>query len=45
MSAIDAHGAKADLEDALDAAGWPFRRSVSLWADALLVLVELAATS
>ncbi len=37
-----ARAARADVERALDAAGWPWSRRISLWLDAL-VLVEEAA--
>jgi hypothetical protein len=38
-----AREARRDVEAALDAAGWPWARALSLWLDALLVLEELAA--
>ena len=39
----EARMARADVERALDARGWLWRRGLSLWVDALLVLEESAA--
>jgi len=35
--------ARADVEAALDAAGWLWSRRLSLWVDALVILEEDAA--
>lgn len=35
-----ARAARAEVEAALAAAGWPWRRRLSLWLDALLILEE-----
>jgi len=37
-----ARAARHQVETALDHAGWPWRRSLSLWVDALLVLDDEA---
>jgi len=37
---IEARAARGDLEAALDVAGWPYSRHLSLWLDALLVIGE-----
>jgi len=39
-TAFAARSARAEIERALDTAGWPWRRRLSLWIDALLVLEE-----
>ena len=39
-SARAARDARATLEDALDAAGWPWSRRLSFWLDVLLALEE-----
>jgi hypothetical protein len=39
-SRTEARAARADLELALDAQGWPWRRSLSLWVDSLLLIEE-----
>lgn len=36
----EAQLARADLEMALDSAGWPWSRRVSLWLDLLIVIEE-----
>ena len=36
--------ARAQVEDALDAEGWPWSRRLSLWMDGLLVLEESLAS-
>jgi len=33
-----ARAARGDIETALDCAGWPWSRSLSLWLDALLTI-------
>lgn len=38
FTATEARAARRAVEDALDAAGWPWSRRLSLWLDALLVL-------
>jgi len=35
-----ARAARRDVEEALEYAGWPWSRRLSLWVDALLVLEE-----
>lgn len=35
-----ARDARREIESALDAAGWPWSRRLSLWLDALSVLEE-----
>jgi hypothetical protein len=39
----EARGARREVERALDSAGWPWRRRLSLWLDALLVIEDDAA--
>jgi len=41
QSADLARAARAELEAALDGAGWPWARRLSLWLDALVILEEL----
>ena len=36
----EVRAARAELEAALDDNGWPWRRRLSLWLDALLVVEE-----
>jgi hypothetical protein len=40
---VEARQARAVVELALDAAGWPWSRRLSLWLDWLLILEESAA--
>jgi hypothetical protein len=40
MKAALARDARRVVESALDSAGWPFSRRISLWLDALLILSE-----
>jgi hypothetical protein len=37
---VQARGARAIVELALDASGWPWSGRLSLWVDALIVLEE-----
>jgi hypothetical protein len=35
-----ARAARADVEAALDVAGWPWSRRLSTWLDALVIIIE-----
>jgi hypothetical protein len=39
---VEARHGRAVVEAALDAAGWPWSRGLSLWLDALVLLEETA---
>jgi hypothetical protein len=39
---LHARAARGQLELALDAAGWPLARQISLWIDGLVILEESA---
>jgi hypothetical protein len=40
MTRREARAARAVVEAALDASGWPWSRRLSLWLDALIVIEE-----
>lgn len=40
MTSVSAQAARAEIESALDAAGWLWLALLSLWLDALLLLEE-----
>jgi hypothetical protein len=43
VSAAIARATRGVVEDALDSAGWPWSRRLSLWLDALLIIEENGA--
>jgi hypothetical protein len=45
MSAAHARGSRGIAEAALDSAGWPWSRRISLWLDALVMIEERAGSA